>query len=114
MWILGALSAVFILAPRSLLQREIAHESNVVLGPKEGLHGDSASDLSALMLVQEGLHSRRLAHGSIRGSPLENQPQLYGLPKIVVVIVADVLAMLCFLGCIPLMLVLSKRRQPMA
>merc|ERR1719240_241088 len=65
------------------------------------------------MLVQEGLHSRHLGRGSIRGSPLENQPQLYGLPKIVIVIVAHVLAMLCFLGCIPLRLVMSKRRQPM-
>merc|ERR1719388_453604 len=98
-----------------MLHEQVAHNSDIVLSPKEYLQGRSAPPQPpALVLMQEGLRSRRLGKAKHPGSPLENQPQMLGLPKIVVVIVADVLAMLCFLGCIPLMLVLSKRRQPMA
>eukprot|EP00746_Dinoflagellata_sp_MGD_P000033 gnl/MRDRNA2_/MRDRNA2_100061_c0_seq1.p1 gnl/MRDRNA2_/MRDRNA2_100061_c0~~gnl/MRDRNA2_/MRDRNA2_100061_c0_seq1.p1 ORF type:complete len:115 (-),score=14.75 gnl/MRDRNA2_/MRDRNA2_100061_c0_seq1:127-471(-) len=112
MWILGAISAALLVAPHSLFHESTSHHTDVVLGPKTALHEGLPRE-NALMLVQEGLHSRRMEHSRIRGSPLENQPTLYGLPKIVIVIVADVLAMLCFLACIPMMLVLSKRRQPM-
>eukprot|EP00397_Hematodinium_sp_SG-2012_P068436 GEMP01111120.1.p1 GENE.GEMP01111120.1~~GEMP01111120.1.p1 ORF type:complete len:120 (+),score=22.50 GEMP01111120.1:167-526(+) len=38
---------------------------------------------------------------------------LWGLPKIVWVIVADVLAMTVFLTCIPVVLSCAKRRRPM-
>jgi len=53
-------------------------------------------------------------HGNPRSHAVEyssGHDTLYGLPKFMWVIVADVLAMLAFLGCIPVVLGMAKRKK---
>eukprot|EP00746_Dinoflagellata_sp_MGD_P160681 gnl/MRDRNA2_/MRDRNA2_87547_c0_seq1.p1 gnl/MRDRNA2_/MRDRNA2_87547_c0~~gnl/MRDRNA2_/MRDRNA2_87547_c0_seq1.p1 ORF type:complete len:161 (+),score=19.16 gnl/MRDRNA2_/MRDRNA2_87547_c0_seq1:134-616(+) len=52
----------------------------------------------------QGKHSRHHSHHS--------SPLLWGLPKVVWVVVADVMAMLIFLGCIPIILGCAKKKKP--
>lgn len=42
----------------------------------------------------------------------EEMDEIYGVPKVVWVILADVLAMAAFLSCIPFVMYLAKRRRP--
>lgn len=53
-------------------------------------------------------------HDSMYSDPRRKKPKLLlGFPKIVLVIVADVLALTLFMICIPLVLGCAKRRRPL-
>mmetsp|Transcript_27432 Transcript_27432/g.44012 ORF Transcript_27432/g.44012 Transcript_27432/m.44012 type:complete len:159 (+) Transcript_27432:84-560(+) len=43
---------------------------------------------------------------------IEDMETIWGVPKIIWVLLADVLAMAAFLSCIPLVMYLAKRRRP--
>lgn len=43
---------------------------------------------------------------------VEEMDTIWGVPKVAVVIIADVLAMAAFLSCIPFVMYLAKRRRP--
>jgi len=54
------------------------------------------------------------SHDSMYSDPRRKKPKLLlGFPKIVLVIVADVLALTVFMICIPLVLNCAKRRRPL-
>jgi len=72
-------------------------------------------------LVQRSTaHSRKglRQHGYHKAPPpsgpreVEDMETIWGVPKIVWVILADVLAMAAFLACIPFVMYLAKRRRP--
>lgn len=73
--------------------------------------------LPGMSLLQAA--SRPLTHYGVRRYPGQiptvemnaARDTLWGLPKLMWVIVADVLAMLAFLGCIPMILGMAKRKK---
>lgn len=55
---------------------------------------------------------RRQPPASVQPRAVEEMETIWGVPKIVWVILADVLAMAGFLACIPFVMFLAKRRRP--
>lgn len=63
------------------------------------------------VLLQRSAHHRR--HAFRQPKSLEGEPALiWGLPKLMWVILADIVAVFLFMSCIPLIMFLSKRRRP--
>lgn len=86
--------------------------------------GQTAADHYARAFVQRSTAHSRMRLGSRRPTIMhqrhrereprgaEDMDKLWGVPKIVWVILADVVAMATFLGCIPFIMHMAKRRRP--
>merc|ERR1719420_1539024 len=61
-------------------------------------------------LLQQESHQMRLRKLESSKGPARGGQYMFGLPKIVIAIVADVIAMMLFLACIPMLLSCAKRR----
>lgn len=70
-----------------------------------------SSQDTELALLQQQTHQTRLRKLESTHGPARGGQYMFGLPKIVIVIVADVIAMMIFLACIPMLLSCAKRRK---
>lgn len=84
----------------------------VMQPPKDvDLRAPKARKESHLALLQQRTRQTRLKKLESPAGPARGPRYLLGMPKIVMVIVADVIAMMCFLACIPMLLSCAKRRK---
>jgi len=92
---------------------ELGHEgaAHDVPGPHDKLELEPHLPRSDVLLQRSTHHRKR--HAFRQPRTLEDEPTLiWGLPKLMWVILADIVAVFLFLSCIPLIMFLSKRRRP--
>eukprot|EP00746_Dinoflagellata_sp_MGD_P007143 gnl/MRDRNA2_/MRDRNA2_114101_c0_seq1.p1 gnl/MRDRNA2_/MRDRNA2_114101_c0~~gnl/MRDRNA2_/MRDRNA2_114101_c0_seq1.p1 ORF type:complete len:157 (+),score=14.67 gnl/MRDRNA2_/MRDRNA2_114101_c0_seq1:161-631(+) len=104
-------------APELAKPLAISHGSLIQEGASDSQHHEArgkpfrTSKQTQLALLQQRTHQTRLRRLESNRHPSRGGQYIFGLPKIVVVIVADVLAMMVFLACIPMLLSCAKRRK---